>query len=159
MKTYKTPKTFKVKINISTITSITRERDSNDEWERDSTHQYHTINGMSLVEDGECFDFILDKKPRISDRFYLVSVYYDTGDSFGRDENRISMVALLDNEEDASALAEKIQKNSKSSSFSSVVFEYKSKKMEIGVSEWKGYFEKFLYCEILPISLGGKRYY
>jgi hypothetical protein len=89
-------KTWKIEVvdNIYTDT-FDEPTDPDDEYARASTYETHDIQGIKLSKYG---DIEIDFEPKYDVTYFLVIVNYDTGDSFGRDNGRVSYVDLFKNE-------------------------------------------------------------
>lgn len=150
------PPEIKVYVPHSDYSEITRERDSEDEWDADDIYHTHSFEGelkLTDINSRWCqWDFILTEKPKDGDLFFLVNVYYDTGDSFHRENNVLCMVGLYKDAKDAQTVQEAIEKDMKNNKDSFNHLEIKlpvEKRIEsVGVSSWKGYFESFKYADI-----------
>jgi hypothetical protein len=147
---------YKVYIPHAHCEEIIRERDPEDEWDNDDTcHNYSFYGELKLTDIKDYWqrwDFILTEKPKEGDLFFLVNVYYDTGDSFHRENNVLCMIGLYKDVKDAQAVKEAIEKDMKENkdSFDCVEIELpvEKRKESIGINSWKGYFESFKYADI-----------
>jgi len=145
----------KVRIINDSYTYTTRESNPDNEWDRDDTSQSHNIKGFEVVDsDSNWYDFDVPFKIDPEKEYYLVAVYYDTGNSFGRDGNRIDMIDLYDNVEYAMETKKRIEENDKSekSSYSVTILNPLGKEYQISTS-WVGYFQSLNDVEIHRVKL------
>jgi hypothetical protein len=82
-----------IRVIDHTYGEITRHA-TRDEWDRDDTYTSHNIEGIKLVDENDYSDLTVPFKVEPDKTYYLLSVIYDTGDSFGRDEGRIEFIEL-----------------------------------------------------------------
>lgn len=82
-------------------TYVTRERDSDDEWDRDSTDGDVSIVGAVLVsKDGyDCLS--VDKELKAGDKVWLVWAQFGMGDSFGSDGGNYELLEVCTTPEEA----------------------------------------------------------
>lgn len=146
---------FLIKIEKTTHTEITREANPNDEWDGDDQEHFHTFHGFSIREQHGYWDFILDNKPNSNQMYYLVYVLHTTGDSFHHESGCLCMIQFVDNIEDAVYIRNAIRENSKNESFDclKLTLPHSKKEIEIGVSSWKGYFDRFQSVDIEQLQL------
>lgn len=153
----KTPDTsVYIKINKISFAGVTREHDSNDEWDGDDLRHEHSFEGFEVVEKNPEYewDFILPKPP--GDCLYLVCAYYSTGDSFHHEENCLEMVYLTDNNIDAMAILRALEINyiefekTQKLDFKPLVIHLPVSNIDINIatSTWKGYFEQLNRIQI-----------
>lgn len=146
-------KLTKIKILIDTYSEVTWEADPEDSWSRDSTTQSHTINGFEVVDSKNSWcDFEVPFEIDPAKEYYLLAVYYDTGDSFGTDGNRIDMIDLYDNIELAMESKKRILENDDKGSYSVKILNPLGKEYSISTS-WVGYFEHLNDVEIHRVKL------
>lgn len=147
---------YYVRIERSTSETVVRHRGSG-EWDADDIRQDHQIHGFSVVGEKESWDFILDTDPK-SGSLYLVCGFYDTGDSFHRSYNHLSLVSLQTNLEDAKAVLkaaeEDYRKNKDDFKPIHVKLPVADRTEEVYTSTWKGYFECLNELRIETLSGG-----
>lgn len=142
-----------IRIIHDCYTHVTREGDPNDRWDRDSTEQSHTIRGFEVVEEDRWGDFKVPFEIDPAKEYYLLAVYYDTGDSFGTDGNRIDMIDLYDDIELAMESKRRILENNKNEEgYSVTILNPLGKEYMISAS-WKGYFENLNDVEIHRVKM------
>lgn len=139
---------------------VTREADrSNDSWDADDVCHSHTIYGYRVIPEKSYWDFVLPNDPK-GKTLYFVYALYNTGDSFHCEENVMCKVGLYEYEKDAESVMVALENDYKTDmdSFEPVkVYLPRKKTVEtIGVSTWKGYFERLLNINIEPVSPVGK---
>lgn len=154
--------TVKLKIARTSYCEVTRERDSEDVWDADDTYCDHCFTGFAYITD-KYWDFVINKNDFDKNAtYYLVVVFYDTGDSFHRDENNAELVYLAKTREDANIIKNAIDshagKNSNldhygGSTALSITLPPNNSTITISASSWTGYFEHFRSCEIYDISI------
>lgn len=149
-KTTKVPDTVNITIIKESHQTITRHADPDEKWDGDDTETDTEILGFEA--DTKYFDFIV-KKP-VKDTYYLVTVYYDTGDSFHRDDNVMELVGLFENHADAMAVRNAIEKDGRNKG------EFTTLQVKLPVAgtiekvytgAWKGYFEHYQCCEVSAV--------
>ncbi len=120
------------------------------QWDRDDTKTFWTLGDtIELVSENEGFDITVDDfEPIHGEDYYLLSVEYSTGDSFGHDESeRVEDVALYQTRAEAEVVAELIRKGPEKNSF--------QVKLPNGGSiyaPWVGYFERLEEIHITRVE-------
>ena len=114
METLKKPAKHVTRVAVldHAYTTVTREADPNDEWDRDSTDTSHHIYGIQKAQkygDLECSFELLPNKT-----YYLLYYLYDTGDSFGSDTGNIEFVGLYQDKKLAEKSCDALNKFSRS---------------------------------------------
>lgn len=139
---------------------------ADDVWSRDSTSQSHSISGIEIVGTGYCeFETCFDIPKNSKDTYYLVYVNYDTGDSFGRDEGRISFVDLFKTEEKAEQCAKALRThydNHASMKWDdqfSISLTNENNTTYKYFASWIGYFEHLNFIEVKPVQVTKSRRY
>jgi len=151
-KTTKVPDTVNITIIKESHQTITRHADPDETWDGNDTETDTEIKGFQAGT--QYFDFVVQKP--VKDTYYLVSVYYDTGDSFHRDDNVMEMVSLVENHSDAMAIHNAIEKNStKENDYTTlkVKLPIAGTTEEIYTGAWRGYFEHYRCCEVNMVSM------
>lgn len=99
-------------VDYQSYSSVTREADPDDKYDRDSTSTDHTVSGLSVSEDNR-FDVVGAFVPDADNqKCFLVYVIYSTGDSFGHDENaNIEFIQVFKTLEKAQDCALQIKNN------------------------------------------------
>jgi hypothetical protein len=152
-------KKYHVKIDRTERETVTRHA-KEEQYDRDDTYSEHEIHGFVVLNSDRGWDFILPYDPT-NHSMYLVCAFYDTGDSFGRSENKLSLVSLVRNIEDAKAILNALTEDYKAFQ-SKEKHDYKPVKVRLPVegtieelytATWKGYFEHLKEFRI--VSLGG----
>jgi len=140
-------------INDSRI-YVTRESDPDNEWDRDDTSRSHNIEGFEIVESDSRYgyDFEVPFKIDPEKEYYLVAVYYDTGNSFGRDDNEIDMIDLYNDVDIATEVKRRILDNDNKNSYSVTILNPLGKEYQISTS-WVGYFEHLNDVEVHRVKL------
>lgn len=148
-----TDKVFYIHIRRNHNEEITRNRDPENEWDADDIYHTHSINGFSVVNKQDSWDFVLNENPM--GRWYLVCVYYSTGDSFHREENCLSLVSFVENIQDAEEILKRIEEDHKLYEKSdekrgpiTVRLPITNKDEIVYTGTWKGWFEKFSSVKI-----------
>lgn len=145
---------MRVYINYNTHTELTREPDSSDSWDRGSTSSSHEILGL-VLNSNDC-SFLserldIDFDVHAGENYYLLYAVYDTGDSFGHDDDRgIEFIDLFKSEEKADKAYEVICRDSKQPR---IYIETETGKTHNFYAPWNGYFESLSYVEVKPVSL------
>jgi hypothetical protein len=136
---------FHIRILVDTQTEVIREGDPNNKWDGDDLSFTYSFRGYKLVQDKQFWDFILTCPPKGAPLF-LVYALYDTGNSFHREEGRLCQIFLTADIEDATAVFNALEKDSKvnPNGYDPIVVNLPvaKRKEPICVSTWKGYFER-----------------
>ncbi len=115
------------------------------EWDADDIAHSHSIEGYVVVPKKAYWDFVLNEDPD-NKTLYLIYTLYNTGDSFHYEENAICLVGLYEHKEDAVAVMRAIENDYKKSKDSfdplKITLPKAGRVDTIGVSTWKGYFER-----------------
>ena len=142
-----------IRIIHDCYTEVTREGDPEDRWDRDSTTQSHYIRGFEVVKENSYGDFKVPFEIDPEKEYYLLAVYYDTGDSFGNDGNRIDMIDLYDDIELAMESKRRIlDENKDENGYSVAILNPLGVEYRISAS-WKGYFESLNDVEIHRVKV------
>jgi len=166
-KTKSKPSQFFVKIERSEYKHITRHAKAGEQWDGDDTHSDHEIHGFRVVSEGEEWDFVLPYDPT-GKTMYLVCAFYDTGDSFHREENRLCLVSLQEHVQDAQAILKACEADYKAYEENDdgrnplpVKLPIADKTEEVYTGDWKGYFERLreLRIEILGTTGMSVKFY
>lgn len=129
---------------------VTRARSPGDEWDRDDTAADISINGIEIVPEARYRDITVPFDVDINKSYILLWADYNTGDSFGHDENYVEFIDLFETIERAQA-ARKALENSTGYSCTYV----REDGSEISTSiPWDGYFESLneLRLEVVSVS-------
>lgn len=100
------------KVLYDSWTEVTRESNSNDQWDRDDTDTSHSINGFKIVDKDNYFDDSINFDAEYDRPYFLLYVLYSTGDSFGHDGGQILFLGLFENMETAQRNLERIRNHS-----------------------------------------------
>jgi len=141
-----------VRVFVERDVFVTDEADPEDEWSRESTAATIESIEARLVERNEPSyrskwrgldeDFELDVKR--GDTVYAVIADYDTGDTFGRDGNQVSVVGCFKQEDRAKGLLNALR-DAGPNAFST---KFMGEEYYIG---WNGYFEHLNDLDIHPL--------
>lgn len=158
-----------IRVIDDSYTHVTRHA-TEDIWDRDDTATDHSIRGIEVVDDSSYYDLTVSFKVSPGEQYYLVYVNYDTGDSFGRDEGRVEWIDLFKSAELADDLAKKIAEDKRQypnffSNNEEGTWSHQltytldnGEEASLYTATWKGYFEHFNYVEVVPVSVGSRRY-
>lgn len=129
--------------------ATTRDPYPDDSWDRgDTEFILHDII-VRLDEHGE---FDLDVSA--GDTVYAVVAVYDTGDTFGRDERRHSVMGLFDKVEDAEIVHEKykgfVPHHSRRERITAWGFVHDEVHYYV---PWLGYFERYVDCYVTDLEV------
>ena len=130
------PKMYGARVSYSSYCNVTKEANSDDEWDADDLAYSYTPQYLTAVSDKYSADVLCTVPVEYNKPYFLVTVTYRTGNSFHHETGRITEVALFDNEEDAKELQKLIEKNDEEIS----EFEFKGHSIYNGA--WTGYFER-----------------
>ena len=129
----------------------------------DRTYTNHSIKGIEISKNNYCeFETCFDIPENSDKTYYLVYVNYDTGDSFGRDEGKISFIDLYETFSKAEDTAKRIRVHYNTNKelyvdekYSLTVIAENGKEYNICPS-WMGCFERLNYIVVLPVTLETK---
>lgn len=130
---------------------VTRERDPTDSWDRDCTAADIDIYGIELVLDGEksyrdiSVPFEIDRNKS----YLLLWADYNTGDSFGRDDNQVEFIDLFESIEKADAARKKL---SDSTDYSTKYTREDGTEITVHIP-WQGYFESLNSLNIAVVRV------
>lgn len=140
--------------------------DPDDRWSRDSTAEYHHISGIQIVGEKDRWDLCVPFEVDPDRSYSLLYVIYNTGDSFGRDDGRINLIDLYEDQEVAFANAARIDTHARQydkTRWGSARAEMKEPySVELLTNEgescmvhtpWNGYFERLQYTEVLGVRV------
>lgn len=132
-----------ITVVYDTYTEITREADPDERWDGDNTYEHHTIHGVKHVD--KWGDVYVTFTPEKNKTYYLLYVLYNAGDSFHREENRISFINLYESYECAELNKKRIEEQGRNYTFNLVTEEGKEYKLS---NPGNGYFERITRVEI-----------
>ena len=153
-----------IKVRYDTFTEVTRECDSEDEWDMDDTHEHHS--NFKFTEDDKYPDLVCPFKLVEGQDYYFVNVIYDTGCSFNVETGKISLIGIYQTGEEATKAVELIEAHHKIyESINNYTLGKSKVKAPKGFSEyqlsihnngvmqshyvnWHGYFERFTCANI-----------
>jgi hypothetical protein len=148
-----------IRIKDRSIEETTREA-TEDQWDRDDTATYHYIDEIEIVGDDDYNDLVVPFKVNPNESYYLLSVVYSTGDSFGRDDGRIEHIELYSDKKLAEANATAIEehyKNHKQNYFSNdkveLIITNQSGKKYACYCSWMGYFEYIQEATVTGVTV------
>lgn len=148
-------KVWHIDVERDSYTTVTRERDSDDCWDRDSTSTHWTIEGLKLVEQEGYKTATVPFKPQKGKVYHLLYAVYSTGDSFGHDEGRcFEVIGVYRNHK----VAEDNEKVLRFKPEPGHEFEAVDLKTEgLGIHKysrpWMGYFESLDILEVRSLIL------
>lgn len=117
----------------------TEKADIDDSWDRDNTATDFSPEILRLGTKGNnwCVEtFEVDFPVEVGNLLFLVVVRYDTGDSFGYNENDFCFIGVYKEKEEAQKVRESIEDGSHELSY-----------------KWTGHFEKYRNTEVYLMNL------
>lgn len=75
-----------LKLEYENYTDVTREADSEDEWDRGSTSTNWIFNNLKVIDRDNCDSVSVDYEVKKGDTLYPLIAVWSTGDSFGNDD-------------------------------------------------------------------------
>ena len=153
-----TEKQFYIKIVRSDSEEVSRERNPEDKWDRNDIYHQHIIEGFEVIDNPANADFVLTENPL--GNWYLVCVFYSTGNSFHHEENCLSLISFVKDIEDANAITEAIDLDYKRYHENHQEHNYKPLQVllpktnrieNIYTGTWKGYFERLTFTDTKSI--------
>ena len=154
-----------MKINIKNDRReiIERARDPEEEYDGDDTFTNHEITGVEEVQGKGYYELQTDFDLKRNKDYYLICAFYDTGDSFSRQENRVSYLDVFSDPEKAKALVAKIKKDYEQYLKHKNTDREKQKGLKyttqggnevtLYTGTWKGYFEDLRNVEVITVKL------
>lgn len=134
---------------------VTRRRDPESSYDGDDKEHSPSIRGISVGGEWGDFDVTFPVTP--GKVYYLVSVIYDTGDSFHRETGCVEHVDLFEEMEKAEILAKRIADHSRVSSGDLILFTNSGAEYR-GFMPWQGYFSRFKEALVTPVLVGAKSF-
>jgi hypothetical protein len=143
------PEFTNIRIIDDTHQCDTSEVDPDDNWSRADTDTSHSIEYIKIVDDKDYNDLVVPFKIDSQKNYFLLSVVYSTGNSFGHDGGQISFIELYSDLELAEQNRKEIEEHNHN--FSDTY--HSSKKNELKITNqagktyqcyccWIGYFER-----------------
>ena len=144
---------YKIEVIDEEQQIVTREAESDDEWDRDSTKTIHNIKGFHVVESEgkhyKYYDFVLEEEPQFFQVYFLLYAIYSTGDSFGHDEDAgIEYYGLYTC--DQMDIARKNKKALEDADFEVILLNTNNEEYTENIP-WDGYFESLTEVLLEPI--------
>ena len=139
-----------IKINDTSHTFITREKDPDEKWDANSTDTSHNIQSFSVARKNEYFDFVTDICVVPGRKYTLIYVLYSTGDSFCNIGGEIDFIGLYDTEDNTAIIHENVCKLQEVKGSSVTLTAENGEKYEYGIP-WQGYFERLETVESIEI--------
>lgn len=129
-----------------TVTRARRE----EQWDRDDTYTDWTIIGLRRVDEHQLWEFCTKTK---QPRYWVVLEYYDTGDSFGKDENRMLPQHLALTRQGAEHIAAALCKSIQAHEYSCTVKDIETRKTLHFTNPSVGYFNCLRHMDIIEIDV------
>lgn len=163
-----------VQVLHSKESSVTRERNSDDQWDQNDLRHDYSYHGLKELSSKSYYDLIVPFKLVKNKTYYLLIVSYNTGDSFHREEDCEAMIELFEDKATAEKaiaymtgkivptqhqllkLCESRQldiKDGKISEFSSFSIDSKGDLCVIYNGTWTGYFESLNHFDIVELEV------
>lgn len=149
-----------IRIKKHKYTESTREPTSDDSWDRGDTSSSWEFESIELLDENDCYDLITKINVEEGKIYYLVTVVFNSGDSFGHDVNgSICMIDLYENEDDAEYAADQIRRHDNSYDRWT---DTKNRELHIKMADgtfkksycgWHGYFESLSYVEVTSLKV------
>ena len=141
-------------------TEITRERNTDDEWDADDTSKTNNIEGFKVVKKDDKWkqvDLTVPFEINAEKTYYLVYVIYSTGDSFSHHSGNIDYIEMYETYAMAEATLEMIENankvKNKDDSYSIEILNNAGVMYKISSSAWTGYFERLEHVQIDRVQL------
>ena len=137
-------------INEETETIITRERESNNYYDADSTDTKHHIKSFSVVGEEEYHHITTNICIAPKRSYTLLYALYRTGDSFSSHEGKIYFIDLFDTEDDADIIRQNVGrlKNAIKETVTLLTEDEQPYKIHV---PWFNYFEKLESIETIEL--------
>lgn len=88
-----------IKVSYNTFTEVTRERDSDDEWDQDDTHEHHS--NFTFKKESEYPDLVCPFELIDGQDYFFVHAIYSTGCSFNHESGKICLIGIYQTKEEA----------------------------------------------------------
>lgn len=148
-----------IQIILDTWQYETSEADPNDSWDRPDTAMelrnvsaITTSNRVEVGYRGWYGNDTFDVAPNEHGLVYAVIARYSSGDTFGRDDGRVAVMDVFDNNEDAAALTEALEDSVRDKSQAVVDFELNHNGRDYYLP-WVGYFEHLENVDVHPLRV------
>jgi len=173
------PQIYPIKVVKEKHIHVTRHAERDERWDRDDTSSDWDVLGIQLVPEEGVGDLYVNFPIEINKTYWLVYAVYNTGDSFGRDENgALEEIEIYKDETMALDCAREIRKHADMysvyertyyrpkmkrpkdfDSYILVVIGNDGKELEVH-APWNGYFESLSYVEVRPVTIinGSRRF-
>lgn len=148
------PVTTDLVVEYSTRSWITRERNSDDEWDRDDTESEHTLHGISIASKSSYNTVTYPGEIKPGDKIYLLYAVYSTGDSFGHDDcHCIEFISVHKDIDIARWNYNKLQVADKDDYSSQVLLSQDNGQTWKMTPPWCGYFESLDYVRVAGFTV------
>lgn len=142
----------KIQVIDQVSTDVIRFADPKEKYDGDDIYQNHFIRKIKIVEN-DYYDLDVGFEVEKGKSYFLVVVFYDTGDSFSRRENLVCFQDLFIDLKKAEALQSIIRKDAQNEKQTNVKYQNENGTwIPLLTSTWKGYFEHFRDCEIIAVD-------
>ena len=138
---------MKIKINYDRCEYVTRKAYPEDDWDRGDTAAHISIHSIEVADRYHDIDVPFDVEPEVV--YYLVWANYNTGDSFGHDDNRVEFIDLFKTEK----LAEECADIARASGGYNYIFTRENGRRCTQSIPWNGYFESLNDINVEAVTL------
>ena len=141
---------MKLILAASAHTTVSREAESDDQWDRDDTSTSWSVYGLVISDNkptgygSEEID-VPDDFCKVDDILYAVYAVYSDGDSFGRDDGHNLEFIMAYKSKEAAEKAKKILESCKD--YNCEIELENGKTLTFGIP-WNGYFESLDYINV-----------
>lgn len=148
-----------IQVIVETTEYETSEPDPEDSWDRANTQM--EVVGVSAIKTSKRIEIdkrgwygvdVFDVEPNEQGFVYAVIARYSTGDTFGRDDGRVQVMDVFDNNENAAALTEALECSGTDKSQAVVDFELNHAGREYYLP-WVGHFEHLENVDVHPLRV------
>lgn len=136
---------------MDSLIEVTRSADYNDQWDRDDTYTSWTFESCTTAKTHPDVLGYFNDHPNDGQELYLVSVIFNTGDSFGHEEaGSIEHILVYESLQDAKEAVKLIEQSKNSHKV--VIPNGIGSNTRITYCPWVGYFESIHSIEIYPFT-------
>lgn len=139
---------YSINVIDDITTEILDEGDGGQWGNRGVTREEHDIQGFR-VERGYS-DVVVPFEPEFDKDYYLLAVFYDTGDTFGHDENKVEFLELYEDQEVAVENESRLNKVAGGTNYATLISPNGTEYQQ-STGTWTGYFESFNGAQVFTV--------
>ena len=136
-----------IRVQYDEYRHVTRDAYPDDSWDRGDTAADICIHAIEIVPERMYRDITVPFEVLRGKKYYLLWADYDTGDSFGRDENQVEFIDLFETVEDANTARDALLGVK---GYNGTYIRQDGTKITVHIP-WYGYFEHLNSINITPV--------